>query len=179
MADTSVTGWVVMAFKSAQIAGLKVPAQSFEGAMDFATWVTGENGLVGYLDPAGAGQAVTGHNDRFEYHVATMSSLGMLLMFLPMILLFFYMTRSQSKKQKDMEASLKTGDRVITQSGLVGRLVDIGESRVKVEIAPGVTVQMLKSALSGVDAGDVKSTDAKTKEPGKESGKEKSQEKKA
>jgi hypothetical protein len=78
VADTSVTTWVVMAFKSAQIAGLKVPQQSFEGAMDFATWVTGENGLVGYLDPAGAGQAVTGHNDRFDYHVATMSSLGML-----------------------------------------------------------------------------------------------------
>jgi len=100
-------------------------------------------------------------------------------MFLPMILLFFYMTRSQSKKQKEMEASLKTGDQVITQSGLVGRLVEIGESRVKVEIAPGVTVRMLKSALSGVDAGDVKSTDGKTKEPGKDSGKEKSQEKKA
>ncbi|HEX5009951.1 MAG TPA: prenyltransferase/squalene oxidase repeat-containing protein, partial [Planctomycetota bacterium] len=79
VADTSVTGWVVMAFKSAQIAGLKVPQQSFEGAMDFATWVTGENGLVGYLDPAGAGQAVTGHNDRFDYHVATMSSLGMIV----------------------------------------------------------------------------------------------------
>jgi hypothetical protein len=79
VADTSVTAWVVMAFKSAQIAGLKVPQQSFEGAMDFATWVTGENGLVGYLDPAGAGQAVTGRNDHFDYHVGTMSSLGMII----------------------------------------------------------------------------------------------------
>src|SRR5262245_45310497 len=104
-----------------------------------------------------------------------MGGLSMILIFLPMILLFFYMSRSQSKKQKDLEASLKAGDRVITQSGLVGRIVDMSETRVKLEIAPGVNVQMLKSALSGLDAGETKAQDGKPKEAGKE----KSQEKKA
>jgi hypothetical protein len=79
IADTSVTGWVVMAFKSAAVAGIKVPAMSMDGAMDFAQWVTGKDGLVGYLDPAGAGEPVTGHNDHFDYHVGTMSSLGMVI----------------------------------------------------------------------------------------------------
>jgi preprotein translocase subunit YajC len=99
-----------------------------------------------------------------------MSGLSMILIFLPMILLFLYMSRSQTKKQKELEASLKSGDRVITQSGLVGRIVELGETRVKLEIAPGVNVQMLKSALSGHDPGESKA---------KEAGKEKAQEKKA
>jgi preprotein translocase subunit YajC len=104
-----------------------------------------------------------------------MGGLSMILIFLPMILLFLYMSRSQTKKQKELESSLKSGDRVITQSGLVGRIVELTDTRVKLEIAPGVTVQMLKSALSGLDHGEAKSGESKAKE----SGKEKSQEKKA
>ena len=101
--------------------------------------------------------------------------LSMILIFLPMILLFLYMSRSQSKKQRELESSLKAGDRVITQSGLVGRIVEMTQTRVKLEIAPGVSVHMLKSALSGLDPGETKSDESKPKEPAKE----KSQEKKA
>ena len=84
----------------------------------------------------------------------------LLIMVLPILLIFMTM-RGQTKKQKQVESSLKTGDMVITQSGLIGKVTEfIGETRVKVEIAPGVSVKMLKSAISGVDAGDVK-TDVK------------------
>src|SRR5262245_44546813 len=48
-ADTSVTTWVVMAFKSAELAGLKVPPEAYAGARAYVQWVTGSNGLVGYL----------------------------------------------------------------------------------------------------------------------------------
>jgi len=95
-----------------------------------------------------------------------------LIMLLPILLIFMTM-RGQTKKQKQVESSLKTGDTVVTQSGLIGKVTEfIGETRVKVEIAPGVNVRMLKSAISGVDGGDVK-TDAKT------DAKDKGQEKKA
>jgi preprotein translocase subunit YajC len=83
----------------------------------------------------------------------------LLIMVLPILLIFMTM-RGQSKKQKQVEANLKVGDMIVTQSGLIGKVSEfIGESRVKVEIAPGVNVRMLKSAISGVDAGEVKTAD--------------------
>jgi preprotein translocase subunit YajC len=52
--------------------------------------------------------------------------------FLPMILIFvvayFFMIRPQMKRQKDekkFSAELKRGDRVITKSGLHGKIVDL------------------------------------------------------
>jgi preprotein translocase subunit YajC len=82
----------------------------------------------------------------------------LLIMVLPILLIFMTM-RGQTKKQKQIEQGLKTGDTVITQSGLIGKVTEmIGETRVKLEIAPGVSVRMLKSAISGIDAGDQKTT---------------------
>ena len=79
----------------------------------------------------------------------------MLMAFLPIILFMFFSSRSQQKKQKDLESKLKKGDRVVTQSGLVGKLVEPSEGRyARLEIAPGVRVQILRSSISGLDAAD-------------------------
>ena len=79
----------------------------------------------------------------------------MLMFLLPFILFMFFSNRSQQKKQKNMESKLKKGDRVVTQSGLVGKLVDPIEGRhARIEIAPGVKVQVLRTAISGLDAED-------------------------
>ncbi|MBI1851917.1 MAG: hypothetical protein HYR85_16390 [Planctomycetes bacterium] len=78
-ADTSVTCWVIMALKSAQLADLDVPQAALDGALDFVKWATPQNGdgLVGYLTPEGAGGTIGGPGDEYDYHVATMSALGM------------------------------------------------------------------------------------------------------
>ncbi len=54
--------------------------------------------------------------------------------FLPMILIFvvayFFMIRPQMKRQKDekkFSAELKRGDRVITKSGLHGKIMDLND----------------------------------------------------
>ncbi|PKA97096.1 protein translocase subunit yajC [Flavobacteriaceae bacterium MAR_2009_75] len=54
--------------------------------------------------------------------------------FLPMILIFvvayFFMIRPQMKRQKDEKkfaADLKRGDRVITKSGLHGKIMDLND----------------------------------------------------
>lgn len=104
-----------------------------------------------------------------------------ILLFALPLLLIFMMTRSQNKKQKQLESSLKAGDRVITQAGLIGRLVDLGERTAKLEIAPGVNVQILKSSIQGLDATDAaKAAEAAKQDPkAKEPVKDKPQEKKA
>jgi hypothetical protein len=77
--DISVTGWVVMALKSAMLVGLEVPSDVMPGALAYAHYVTGKEGLVGYKSPYGAGQPISGPGDQFTYHTATMSALGMLV----------------------------------------------------------------------------------------------------
>ncbi|MGK3993179.1 preprotein translocase subunit YajC [Sorangium sp. So ce1024] len=97
-----------------------------------------------------------------------------LILALP-LLLIFVMTRSQNKKQKQLEASLKVGDRVYTQSGILGRITDLSPNspRVKLEIAPGVNVQILKSAIQGPDPGEAAAADAKAADKAKEPAKDK------
>ncbi len=78
----------------------------------------------------------------------------MFLMFVPLILLLFWQTRSQQKKQEKAVAELKKGDRVVTQSGLVGRLLELDSRYARLELAPGVKVQVLRTSLSGRDTED-------------------------
>jgi preprotein translocase subunit YajC len=80
--------------------------------------------------------------------------LGPLLLFIPLILIMFFSSRSQQKKQRAALDALKKGDRVVTQSGFVGKLVEIGDRYAKLEIAPGVKVEVLKSGLLGKDSAD-------------------------
>lgn len=85
----------------------------------------------------------------------------MLIMFVPMLLVIFLLNRSQTKKQKDLESKIKKGDRVLVAGGLVGKVAELGTKYVKIEIAPGVKVQMLKTAIQGLDTGDESSASAK------------------
>jgi preprotein translocase subunit YajC len=74
----------------------------------------------------------------------------MVTMLLPFLILvpFLFLSFRRQKKEKEARGSLKKGDRVVTQSGLIGELVDLDERIGKVKIAPGTTVQVLASALS-------------------------------
>jgi preprotein translocase subunit YajC len=74
-----------------------------------------------------------------------------ILLLLPLLLLMFWSSRSQQKKAAALVAGLKKGDRVLTQSGMIGKLIEIGDRYAKVEVAPGVKIEILKSGLLGKD----------------------------
>lgn len=81
------------------------------------------------------------------------------------LLLVFLMSRNQTKKQKQVESNLKVGDRVVTRSGLLGRILELGDRTAKLEIAAGVNVQILKTAIEGVDTPpEAKVTETKDKD---------------
>jgi hypothetical protein len=69
-ADSSVTAWCALALARGREAGLHVDQASIDGALEFTRWATADNGMVGYIDPKGAGATVTGKHDHFKYHPA-------------------------------------------------------------------------------------------------------------
>jgi preprotein translocase subunit YajC len=93
-----------------------------------------------------------------------------LLILVPFILILFLQSRSQNKKQEASIASLKKGDRVLTQSGLVGRLLSIEGRYAKLELPPsGMKVTILRTGLLGrdteVESGAAETSSDKTKSP--------------
>jgi preprotein translocase subunit YajC len=80
-----------------------------------------------------------------------------LVTFLPLILLFvvfyFLMIRPQMKKQKEQRAMLSAlakGDEVVTNGGIAGRIDEVSDAFITVEIAPNVKVKLQKGAVSQV-----------------------------
>jgi preprotein translocase subunit YajC len=80
-----------------------------------------------------------------------------LISFLPLIVLFgifyFMLIRPQmkrAKEQRNLIAALAKGDEVLTNGGLLGRIADIADQFVTLEIAPNVSVKMQKQAISAV-----------------------------
>ena len=76
-----------------------------------------------------------------------MSMLPIILMF---VVLYFVMIRPQMKKQKEHKAmveALAKGDEVVTAGGVLGRVSKLGDNFIGVEIAPGVEIQVQRSAV--------------------------------
>lgn len=80
-----------------------------------------------------------------------------LISFLPLIILFgifyFMLIRPQMKRAKDqrtMIAALAKGDEVLTNGGILGRVNEIADQFVVLEIAPNVSVKLQKQAISAV-----------------------------
>jgi len=78
---------------------------------------------------------------------------GLALPILLLVVMFFVMIRPQMKRQKEhraMLSALSKGDEVVTNGGIAGRVDDIGESFVTVEIAPNVKIKLQKGAVQQV-----------------------------
>src|SRR5690349_1399879 len=76
-----------------------------------------------------------------------------LWMGLMFVVFYFLVIRPQSKRvkeQKDLVSALKKGDEVITSGGLLGRLTEVGDHFVTLELAENVEVKLQKQAVAVV-----------------------------
>jgi preprotein translocase subunit YajC len=119
-------------------------------SLSFFQQVQPKAGTPGIADPgpapAGQGGAPSGGGGGG-------SPSSMLPMLLPFVILipFLFMSFRRQKKEQESRSKLKKGDTVLTQSGLIGELVDIDDKLAKVKIAPGTTVRVLATGISSFD----------------------------
>ena len=78
--------------------------------------------------------------------------LGNIFLLVALVVVFyFFMIRPQTKKAKEAKKfreALAAGDKVVTIGGLHGKVIEVKEQYVKIQIANGVDVKVSKSAVS-------------------------------
>jgi len=79
--------------------------------------------------------------------------LGMLPFVFLIVIMYYVMIRPQMRRQKEaakLVSSLKTGDRVVTASGIHGLISNVKDTTVIVKVADNVKLEMEKSAVTNV-----------------------------
>jgi preprotein translocase subunit YajC len=69
------------------------------------------------------------------------------------VIMYFFLIRPQVKRQKEHKAmvgGLKKGDEVQTMGGLMGKITDLGDNFMKVEVADNVVVTVRKTAVEAI-----------------------------
>ena len=76
---------------------------------------------------------------------------------LPLVLFlgifWFLLLRPQQKRQKEhktMIAAVKKGDEIVTNGGLLGKVTDVGDTFVSVEIADGMEVNVQRVSIASL-----------------------------
>ena len=78
---------------------------------------------------------------------------GVLPLIFMFVVLWFLMIRPQMKRAKEHKAmveALAKGDEVVTGGGIAGRVTDVGDSFVQIEVAPNTVVAVQKQAVATV-----------------------------
>jgi preprotein translocase subunit YajC len=87
---------------------------------------------------------------------------GGFLQFMPLVFMiaifYFVMIRPQQRREKERKAliaSVKSGQRVLLTSGIIGEIASVKEKTLLVRVADQTKIEVLKSAVSQVlEAGD-------------------------
>ena len=85
---------------------------------------------------------------------AANGGLSMIIMMVVLFgLMYFMMIRPQMKRQKEhrqLISGLAKDDEVVSNGGIAGRVDDVGDTFITVEIAPNVKIKLQKSAVQQV-----------------------------
>jgi preprotein translocase subunit YajC len=68
-------------------------------------------------------------------------------------IMYFFLIRPQIKRQKEhktMVEALNKGDEIQTMGGLMGKIIELGDNFMKVEVADNVIVTVRKTAVEAV-----------------------------
>ncbi|PIF01881.1 MAG: preprotein translocase subunit YajC [Paludibacter sp.] len=88
---------------------------------------------------------------------------GILMMVAIFVIFYFFMIRPQTKRQKEIRKqreAMKKGDKVITSGGIYGKVKDVKETTVTVEIAENVRVTVDKNSIFAT-AADIQTAEKK------------------
>ena len=69
------------------------------------------------------------------------------------VIMYYVMLRPQMRRQKEqarLVSALKTGDRVVTSSGIHGLISNVKDTTVIVKVADNVKIEMEKTAVTNV-----------------------------
>ncbi|ANJ67576.1 preprotein translocase subunit YajC [Halothiobacillus diazotrophicus] len=82
---------------------------------------------------------------------------SMIATFLPLVLIFgvmyFLLIRPQVKRQKEhkkLVEAIEKGDEVITNGGMLGRVIKLSDGFITIEVSDGVTVVVQRQAVATV-----------------------------
>jgi len=75
---------------------------------------------------------------------------GILMMVLIFVVFYFFMIRPQSKRQKEIKKqreAMQIGDKVVTSGGIYGKVKELKETTVVIEIAENVRIKVDKNSV--------------------------------
>jgi len=78
---------------------------------------------------------------------------GLIPLLLMFVIFYFLLIRPQQKKSKqhkELLASLKRGDSVITSGGIFGRIAEINDNVIVLEVADKVRIKVARGFVSGL-----------------------------
>ncbi|NOQ93133.1 MAG: preprotein translocase subunit YajC [Methylophaga sp.] len=70
-----------------------------------------------------------------------------------LVLFYFMLIRPQSKRAKEhrtMQGALAKGDEVVTDGGLMGKIVSIGDNAITVQLADNLDVKVRRESISSI-----------------------------
>ena len=78
------------------------------------------------------------------------SYMGIIMIVAMVAIFYLFMIRPQQKRQKDLQKAreaMKTGDKVILAGGIHGRIKEIAETNMLIEVAEGVRIRVDKGSV--------------------------------
>lgn len=78
------------------------------------------------------------------------SSMSIIMIVAMIAIFYFFMIRPQQKRQKNIQKAreaMKVGDKVVTAGGIHGRIKEIADQSMLIEVADGVRIRVDKASV--------------------------------